>query len=638
MDKKDIKIFVTYKDKHKIIKSDIITPIQTGRAIADEKFEGMIGDDTGDNISAKNDLYAELTAQYWVWKHYEEVGDPEYVGFMHYRRHFVFNDEYHPKREADKLHLFGYSTYLFDSVDDSYLQDIGLEDGKINSLLNGGYDLICVKKSNARYLGCRNGKEDFTRNCFGSNSEDYDKCMDIVAKKFPEYKDSIIELNKGPYRYFYNMFIMSKNVFNDYSEFMFTILAELEKNIDTTYYSEKAKRVCGYMGEFLLSLYIFNAYRKGKLKIKELYSSFIKDTSECEILKPVFKDNSVAIAMSSSNEYAPYLSVCLESLKHCASADRNYDVIVFESNISQVNKKKLVQQVKTNNISLRFVNPYQIIKNYDLKFPSNYSLECYFRLTAPIILQNYEKVLFTDVDLIFNSDIYDLYNTQLGELPLAACKDLIWGAFIQTPYYDWKDYCNQVLKLKYPFEYFNTGVMVLNIQVFNENKYTDKLLKFVSNTQFRILEQDGLNAYFQNKIKYIDTAWNFPIANDLYNGLKQYMPLEFLSNYQKDEKNPKIIHWAGGMKPWHYPELDCAEIWWAYARKTPFYEIILKRMCDKDKPTVELLKDIKHYKSNVLKYWKYKILQNFVFGKTRTRYVNKKHIYKAKVAQGKIFK
>ena len=34
-----VKILVTYKNKHKVLKSDIITPIQTGRAIADEIFE-----------------------------------------------------------------------------------------------------------------------------------------------------------------------------------------------------------------------------------------------------------------------------------------------------------------------------------------------------------------------------------------------------------------------------------------------------------------------------------------------------------------------------------------------------------------------------------------------------------------------
>ena len=71
------KIFVTYKDRHKILKSNIITPIQTGRAIAREVFEEMIGDDTGDNISHLNDKYCEASAMYWAWKNYEKIGNPE---------------------------------------------------------------------------------------------------------------------------------------------------------------------------------------------------------------------------------------------------------------------------------------------------------------------------------------------------------------------------------------------------------------------------------------------------------------------------------------------------------------------------------------------------------------------------------
>ena len=66
-----IKIFLSYRKENKLLSNNILTPIQTGRAIADEVFEGMIGDDTGDNISKENEKYCELTAQYWVWKHYE---------------------------------------------------------------------------------------------------------------------------------------------------------------------------------------------------------------------------------------------------------------------------------------------------------------------------------------------------------------------------------------------------------------------------------------------------------------------------------------------------------------------------------------------------------------------------------------
>lgn len=638
-----VKIFVTYKDKHKIIKSDIITPIQTGRAIADEKFEGMIGDDTGDNISAKNDLYAELTAQYWVWKHYEEIGNPEYVGFMHYRRHFLFNEEYVPENKPDETSLFGYSAYLFESINDSYLKNIGLEDCKINSFLNDNYDLICVKKSNARYLGCRNGKEDFTRNCFGSNSEDYDKCMDIVAKTFPEYKDSIIELNKGPYRYFYNMFIMSKNVFNDYSEFMFTILAELEKNIDTTYYPEKAKRVCGYMGEFLLSLYIFNAYRKGKLKIKELYSSFIKDTSECKILKPVFKDNSVAIAMSSSNEYAPYLATYLKSIIDNSSKVHKYDIIVFERDISDRQKKIISSLAEQDNISIRFFNVKNLLENSKLYISHWYFNEaCYYRIFAPKILSNFSKIIFTDIDIICNDDIYEMSNVNIdNNCIMAACLEPIWEVNIiqdvKVKGLNIKEYSKNILKLDNPFIYYNTGVVVMDVKRCNEINFSQAVLKECLENKFLYQEQCCINKLYQDKICKLDSAWNCGVYPEEYGEITKFMTYNTKQELSKI-KVKKMIHYLGFKKPWFYPESEQAELWWAYARKTPFYEIILKRMCDKDKPTVELLQDLKHYKSNVLKYWKYKILQNFVFGKTRTRYVNKKHIYKSKVAQGKIFK
>lgn len=67
----------------------------------------MIGDDTGDNISHKNSSYNELTAVYWAWKNYDKLGNPDYIGLMHYRRHFIF-------REAK------FTESLVDKIDDNY--------------------------------------------------------------------------------------------------------------------------------------------------------------------------------------------------------------------------------------------------------------------------------------------------------------------------------------------------------------------------------------------------------------------------------------------------------------------------------------------------------------------------------------
>lgn len=70
------------------------TPIHVGRAISKctDDMHHMIGDDTGDNISDKNPMYCEVTAQYWAWKNLKDV---EYIGLCHYRRYFgqrVTND------------------------------------------------------------------------------------------------------------------------------------------------------------------------------------------------------------------------------------------------------------------------------------------------------------------------------------------------------------------------------------------------------------------------------------------------------------------------------------------------------------------------------------------------------------------
>ncbi|HBK6302481.1 TPA: DUF4422 domain-containing protein, partial [Campylobacter jejuni] len=103
-----IKILVGYHKPAELLKDDILTPIHLGRALATEASkdgniskddykwmcENMIGDDTGDNISYLNRCLNELTGIYWAWKNYDKLGNPDYIGFMHYRRHFIFDNNF----------------------------------------------------------------------------------------------------------------------------------------------------------------------------------------------------------------------------------------------------------------------------------------------------------------------------------------------------------------------------------------------------------------------------------------------------------------------------------------------------------------------------------------------------------------
>jgi hypothetical protein len=114
-----LKIFVVYYKPAPLIKSEILEPIQGGRAIAntpsrDGKFsqeqidwlnKNLIGDDTGDNISDRNAGYCELTALYWGWKQL----DMDYIGLCHYRR--LFASPYSRNQllnEDEAMHLLHY--------------------------------------------------------------------------------------------------------------------------------------------------------------------------------------------------------------------------------------------------------------------------------------------------------------------------------------------------------------------------------------------------------------------------------------------------------------------------------------------------------------------------------------------------
>ena len=62
----------------------VYLPVQVGAA-GKESIPGYTRDDSGENISAKNPHYCELTGLYWAWKNLS--GDA--IGLAHYRRHFA---------------------------------------------------------------------------------------------------------------------------------------------------------------------------------------------------------------------------------------------------------------------------------------------------------------------------------------------------------------------------------------------------------------------------------------------------------------------------------------------------------------------------------------------------------------------
>lgn len=628
---KSIKIFVTYKEKHQIIETDIIKPIQTGRAIADEVFEGMIGDDTGDNISKENAKYSELTAQYWAWKNYDKIGNPDYIGFMHYRRHFLFDPEY-PHGESTWLNKSNY--YLYDYVPDDYIEK-NLNSYVIEDCIRN-YDVIVPKAFDFRNHFAKTKRENYSK-LPGQYVDNYDFLLTIVKNMYPEYDWAVENFKKSHIEWLCNMFIMKKELFFEYNEFCFTVLKILDELIDSSHYTEYGRRFLGYMGEFLLNIFLLHKMNTKQIKISELDMAKFENMPEKEYLEPAFEKNYAAVAVPCSNLYAPYFSVWLQSVIDSSSANNNYDIVVLQDDISPKNKKKLLFMIENYpNFSLKFFNPEKYLDKSKITVQKKYlnSVSSY-RITLNKFMKGYNKVVVAEVDMILKHDIKELYDTDIKDAPIAAVVDPHFIRGYNLSAYR-NDYALEFLKLTDKFRYANTGVMVLNIDEFNKNKYSEKLIEMCKANTYTCLEQDAMNSLFDNSIYLLDAKWNFLTCDEEKELLDRNMPAELYKIWKETERNPYIIHWTGANKPWIAPDEYLAYEWWNIARRTPYYEEIVRRnlVSVQSKPQTvpninyPILVSLINKKKILLQYWKYRILRNFVFGEKRKEYSAKKNKFK----------
>lgn len=629
-----IKILITYKDRHKVIKSDILTPIQTGRAIADEVFEDMIGDDTGNNISAENLKYNELTAQYWAWKNYDKLGSPDYIGFMHYRRHFLFNQK---KKLPDERWLPNSNWYSFNCIDDDYIDF--LKDKHIYKAVKD-IDCIVPKVYDYNNYCYKNIKKDY-KGLPQQNIEHLFIMLNVVKKLYPDYSYVADQVCNGHHKYIANMFIMSKKMFFEYCDFLFAIEEKICEQIDTLHMSKQAIRFAGYLGELLLTIFIYQMKKIGKYKIKECNTSFIKNSSYEEELQPHWAENKQAISVGCSNQYAAYFGVYLESICNFSNKEQKYDIIVLESDISHVNKVKLKEITqKYNNVSLRFYNVNALFSEVNLPISCAYfSKHCYYRLAVGRIFKNFKKVLFTDIDLAVNFDIAEMFSLDMKDNPLAACEEILWteknrkGKFLSG-----KEIDNYVKNdLGCSDKYFNTGVILVDIDKFNKVASFEELLQTGIDGAFFNQEQCVLNKVFNGKITELPSIYNFEIFKDIFNSVETSYRL-----YMKNLQNAKIYHFLTGEKVWFFPELPKAEIWWNYAKRTPFYEEILVRLIyfktALNTNEIKLLFVIEHIVRFKFKKYYYAFKKTFVFGSRRQKYQQKYRTIKTLIKEAKKYK
>lgn len=275
----------------------------------------------------------------------------------------------------------------------------------------------------------------------------------------------------------------------------------------------------------------------------------------------------VPIVFAINDNYVPYCGVAIKSLMENSSEEYIYKIHVFYSTLSDYNIYRM-ESMSTDNIHIKCVDVSQAIPDVELKNKNHVSKETVYRIIAPIVLNEYDKILYLDSDMIILDDVAKLYNIDMGDCILGAVVDKITNQFL--PYLTDRNI--------EPNGYFNSGVLLLNTQKMIENNILGKVVEILNNdTVYNFPDQDSLNLVCSYKdVYYLDDGWN--LAWHSVHSINRIVDWQ-VEKVIKSKENPHIIHFTTHIKAWQNPELEFANYFWKYARMTAFYEeIIFKNM------------------------------------------------------------
>lgn len=564
-----IKIFTCLHKPAQFIHNDIITPIQIGAAKSSKKIPGVsLTDDTGDNRSIRDIEYGELTAQYWAWKNVEA----DYYGFFHYRRYLNFTENQYDEDP--------YGVVLESKSIDKVVGKYGLDEETIREVTSG-YDILISRKVDCRKQpeAKMNEIEQYTSAPYmHDKTGDIDILLEILNDLFPQYYQFAYKFFKDSYMSYFNIFVMRKKLFFDYSNWLFTILDEFERRVDTSKYSAYASRTPGFIAERLLNIFcMYEAHFNKDLKIKELQVVYFKNTELREKMSPAFPKESALIVTSSGDYYAPILSVWLQSILDYSNSEHNYDIVVLEEGISQNNRQLLQSMVaKYPNICLRFCNVAAQLKGLNWNNWNHTNCLTYARFLIPELFPDREKAIWSDADLVFRRDPFDLYSEDVSDYFLAATKDVRSSGMLNYPSDPQMKNFTEILKLDDPYSYFQAGVMLLNLEKFRRHFTTEFFLHEAKRTDLRWLDQDILNILCQGQVKFLKLNWNVTVPAHI--PIETFAPADIEQEYKLAQEAPWVIHYAGNLLPISKPDVSYACDFWQCARRTPYYEILIARM------------------------------------------------------------
>lgn len=285
-------------------------------------------------------------------------------------------------------------------------------------------------------------------------------------------------------------------------------------------------------------------------------------------------EKAIPIVFICDSGYVIPTATAISSLLKFKKEETIYDITIVAVNMSDIDIKKF-SLIKKKNVTINIIYiEKNLFQNLHSKEITNYgvSTTALIKFLLPVLMNNYDKILYLDGDIIVKRDLSKLYTEKLDNLYAGVIRDIPQVL-----------YKKQVFGIKYGKNYFNSGVMLLNVEQMRKDNITEKLIDTKKVLDSKLMDQDIFNEVFGENVKQLSIEYNTLYVN-LIRSKGKYTIDEINKCYNTNYKNledirrsSSIIHFCSKDKPWKYYDVPMADAWIEHFSRSIYADVKIER-------------------------------------------------------------
>lgn len=263
------------------------------------------------------------------------------------------------------------------------------------------------------------------------------------------------------------------------------------------------------------------------------------------------------IALITDDNYCFPTLVCIKSLINNTVDYSDYVIHVCTFGLDDANVTKL-RSLSTRNVDVvidLFNGAQYEEKLKQISQKTHVTPTALIKFELPNYFSELDTLLYLDGDIIIKNKIDALLERRLGDAYLAGSYD----------FHSRLNKINYSFKRDYEDFYFNSGVMLLNLEVMRKDDITEKLWYYkIHHAKTRLMDQESLNAVCGHDAVPLSLVWNFnPVFfNEKYLAEINNVYKTSFKDVKELEDSVNIIHYVGKPdKPWIYKDATFRQYW-----------------------------------------------------------------------------